>query len=383
MQSWASHGVRRWASDVPSGGCSRFDFSTKLNRHPDRLQAALKKDGVAALSVVYLDINSDICNHCCGFCDGFYRTLRKRQFPIQRLRKLVDEMAELGVISTVIAGDRGEPLLHPNFPEIMRRLVDNDIAVGVYTNGSTLTKAAIKELSNAHFIRFSADAGSAETHRLMHVYPEKRKDFVELKANVARMSQELEDVGVSFILDPLNVHEIALAADVFLSLGAVFIEIKPKYLPGYALDSAWLNENAETIRRQVAASMQSWGDRVVVNNQLEAMILDNVPAKPLSVAPRRCLTSMLRLVISTHGCYTCTPYRGEAERKVGDIMTQSLAEIADSAARLAMVEKPCQRRCAYHDQNDYLLGLEERGSGAEPASAPTQGDFGDRQERFL
>ena len=91
---------------------------------------------------------------------------------------------------------------------------------------------------------------------------------------------------------------------------------------------------------------------------------------PLEVAPRPCRTSLLRLVISTHGCYTCTPFRGENERKVGDILRQSLREVVESGARRALIDKACGRVCAYHEQNEALLALEAalRGRGAqEPA----------------
>jgi hypothetical protein len=61
------------------------------------------------------------------------------------------------------------------------------------------------------------------------------------------------DLGISFVLDAENYREIALAADTFLTRGAAFVEYKPKYLPGYRADTAWLQSAAAEIQDQLAS----------------------------------------------------------------------------------------------------------------------------------
>ena len=107
----------------------RFDFVRKASLFPDRVRAVLDRNLGAALSTVYLDVNTEICNHACSFCDGFYRPLRSGHIPWPRLERLVAEMQELGVLSVVLAGDRGEPLLHPEIDALLSRLVDAAIQV--------------------------------------------------------------------------------------------------------------------------------------------------------------------------------------------------------------------------------------------------------------
>jgi hypothetical protein len=84
-------------------------------------------------------------------------------------------------------------------------------------------------------------------------------------------------------------------------------------------------------------------------------------------------------VVSTHGCYSCTPFRGEAERAVGDILTQSLREVVASARRRALLDHPCDRLCAYHRQNDALLALD----GAEPPPWPEDGSAAPSGQDFF
>lgn len=356
----------------------RFDFSRKLELVPQKVERVLALDPVGALSVVYLDVNTDICNHRCRFCDGFYRTLKAASIPTERLLRLVDEMEEIGVLSVVLAGDRGEPLLHPGARELLARLAKSPIAVGLYTNGTVLPDELISPLADLAWIRISADAGSASVHQHMHDYPPRRDDFDRLLENLGRLSSACPEIGVSFVLDPRNLHEIELAADVMLSSGAHFIEYKPQYLPGYTVDGTWLRAEAGVIYGAIAAARERWGRRVVVNNQVAAL-LDGKRPPALRREPRRCLTSLLRLVVSTHGCYACTPFRGEAERYYGDILSQSLREVLTSPVRTSLIHRRCARVCAYDAQNDRLLAM------SEGQAAPSTGPIATlrSQDRFL
>ena len=349
----------------------RFDFVRKASLFPDRVRAVLDRNLGAALSTVYLDVNTEICNHACSFCDGFYRPLRSGHIPWPRLERLVAEMQELGVLSVVLAGDRGEPLLHPEIDALLSRIVDAGIQYGLYTNGTMIGERVWRWLPHATFIRVSADAATAATHRRMHVYPAGRDDFADLLSNVERLAGHVPDLGISFVLDEENYREIALAADIFLTRGAAFVEYKPKYLPGYRADTAWLKSAAAGIREQIGDAVARWQGRIVLNNQLESLLCPSAVARSLEVPPRICLTSLLRLVISTHGCYTCTPYRGEPERRVGDILQQSLRSIVESSERHATIGRLCDRRCAYHEQNEWLLAAQA--AGGLPVATPGTG----------
>jgi MoaA/NifB/PqqE/SkfB family radical SAM enzyme len=349
----------------------RFDFVRKLTFFPHKVDAVMRRELRAALAVVYLDLNTDICNHNCPFCDGFYRSLSSAHLPWPRIERLIEEMEELGVLSVVLAGDRGEPLLHPQIDRVLARLAESTIRYGLYTNGVLIKRGIWASLSGAAFVRVSVDAATPATHALMHGYPAARGDFDCVVRNVRRLGDTRGDVGVSFVLTPGNAHEIAAAADCFLQAGARFIEYKPHYLPGYRLDTIWLRSASHHIRSEIDRARQRWGDRVVVNNQIETTLA--CCPQTLGTMPRMCLTSLLRLVISTHGCYACTPYRGEAERRVGNILEQSLDAVVESWARQRLLECVCGRLCAYHEQNEWLLAADrgEHRASADGERTPT------------
>jgi MoaA/NifB/PqqE/SkfB family radical SAM enzyme len=366
--------------DLSFDTCSprRFDFVAKLGWFPGKVDAVLRRDLAAALSVIYLDLNTDICNHRCTFCDGFYRPLTSGHLPWPRLDRLITEMEELGVLAVVLAGDRGEPLLHPHIDRVLARLADSTVKYALYTNGTVIKPELWPHLSKAAFIRVSVDAATPATHAAMHGYPAGRGDFGAVLANLQRLGSVVPDLGVSFVLTPGNAHEIAAAADRLLACGARFIEYTPHYLSGYTLDTLWLRSAATQIAREIARARDAWGARIVVNNQIDAVLGRRV--QPLHTEPRPCMTSVLRLVISTHGCYTCTPYRGEGERRVGSILEQSLREVAESSVRRWLLSQPCSRLCAYHEQNEALLRLDQDQqadvvSCPPPTIAPAPQDF--------
>jgi MoaA/NifB/PqqE/SkfB family radical SAM enzyme len=255
-------------------------------------------------------------------------------------------------------------MLHPQIDQILERLTRSSMRFGMYSNGTTMRPKSVALLQGAAWIRLSADASSPETHRAMHVYPLGGTDFRQLLHNVRALAGGRAELGVSFILDPINHHEVNDAADLFLESGAQFIEFKPKYLPNYVLDVDWLRGASDTIRRQLASARARWGARVQVNNQILQLLESDSVIPPLTTRPRPCLTSLLRMVISTHGCYTCTPFRGEQERALGSIFDSSLREIVDSVARHALLDHPCSRLCAYHAQNEYLLATDVVGVGS-------------------
>jgi MoaA/NifB/PqqE/SkfB family radical SAM enzyme len=347
----------------------RFDFASRLAHHPAKVASVLHRDPVGALSLVYLDVNTDICNHNCVFCDGFYRSLSAASIPTPRLIRLAEELVEIGVAAVVIAGDRGEPLIHPGLSDVLRIFAENSVNVGIYTNGSIIPDAIFDVVSTVSWIRVSADAATSATHQVMHGYPASKNDFEALLGNLQRLSAVVPDLGTSFILDPQNIREITPAADVLLEAGARFIEYKPKYLPNYTVDTDWLIQARTEIAAGISDAQSRWADRVVINNQLGRLLgQDDLPT--LTRDHRICLTSLLRMVISTHGCYPCTPYRGEPERRFGNIMTQTVREALTSAERVALIDNPCDRVCTYDEQNDYLLRLDAGAANLPPVAGP-------------
>jgi MoaA/NifB/PqqE/SkfB family radical SAM enzyme len=85
------------------------------------------------------------CNLSCTYCseyDDFSNPV-----PLEEMHARVDKLAELGTTLIVISG--GEPLLHPELDEIVRRIRSRGIIAGLITNGYLLVPERIQRLNRA------------------------------------------------------------------------------------------------------------------------------------------------------------------------------------------------------------------------------------------
>ena len=85
------------------------------------------------------------CNLSCVYCNEFDSI--SKPVPTSEMLDRIDKLADLG--TTVITLSGGEPLLHPELDEIVRRIRRHDILAEVLTNGYLLTPERIKRLNRA------------------------------------------------------------------------------------------------------------------------------------------------------------------------------------------------------------------------------------------
>jgi MoaA/NifB/PqqE/SkfB family radical SAM enzyme len=85
------------------------------------------------------------CNLSCAYCNE-YDTFSK-PIALQVMFDRVDRLAALGTTIVTLSG--GEPLLHPELEEVIRRIRRHGILAGMITNGYLLTPQRIERLNRA------------------------------------------------------------------------------------------------------------------------------------------------------------------------------------------------------------------------------------------
>ncbi len=85
------------------------------------------------------------CNLACEYCNEYDDF--SKPVPTETMFHRVDKLAELGTSVITISG--GEPLLHPELDEIIRRTRKNGMVTGMITNGYLLTAERIERLNRA------------------------------------------------------------------------------------------------------------------------------------------------------------------------------------------------------------------------------------------
>ncbi|MBS1853694.1 MAG: radical SAM protein [Acidobacteria bacterium] len=85
------------------------------------------------------------CNLACTYCNEFDDV--SKPVPIEEMYRRVDKLGELGTSVVTISG--GEPLLHPELDEVIRRIRHNGIVAGLITNGYLLVPERVERLNRA------------------------------------------------------------------------------------------------------------------------------------------------------------------------------------------------------------------------------------------
>ena len=85
------------------------------------------------------------CNLSCTYCNEFDSS--SKPVPTEEMIHRVDLLARLGTATITISG--GEPLLHPELDEIIKKIRSHGMLAGLITNGYLLTPERIKRLNHA------------------------------------------------------------------------------------------------------------------------------------------------------------------------------------------------------------------------------------------
>ena len=95
------------------------------------------------------------CNIDCGYCNEYDKV--SAPVPTDVMLRRIDKLAELG--TSVVAFSGGEPMLHPDLDDLIRRIRRRGMLAGLITNGYFLVPKRIKELNDAglDFLQISID----------------------------------------------------------------------------------------------------------------------------------------------------------------------------------------------------------------------------------
>jgi MoaA/NifB/PqqE/SkfB family radical SAM enzyme len=85
------------------------------------------------------------CNLDCAYCNEYDDV--SAPVPLDEMVRRIDKLAELGTSLITISG--GEPLLHPELDDIIRRIKHHGRLAGIITNGYLLVAERIERLNRA------------------------------------------------------------------------------------------------------------------------------------------------------------------------------------------------------------------------------------------
>lgn len=331
------------------------------------------------------------CNHSCAWCSSAYTT-RTAPSLKTRDRLVVDEdrwlhnvgiLARRGTKGLIIAG-QGEPLLHPGALSMLTGAVRAGLKFMIFTNGQRLDgKFHDVFFAGGLAIRFSVDAGTAETHRRWHAATNAngrgRADFAEVVANIRSLVAEKRrrgavnpQIGCQMIVSSLTESDFEPFAALFRDIGVDYVAYKPLQgnaaTRGLSVSTFDLHateaERADAVRRQMAvlAGIKSRYERPGFAVHVKTDQMERAAVRRFNGAERydRCRAHPLTPMIEPDGkVYLCIDHGGDDAFVIGNIYDDDFDAIWTSARRAEVAGRidlagGCPAGC-FLDQTNLIL----------------------------
>jgi MoaA/NifB/PqqE/SkfB family radical SAM enzyme len=160
------------------------------------------------------------CNLACEYCNEFDDF--SKPVPLETMFRRIDKLGELGTSVVTISG--GEPLLHPELDEVIRRIRRDGMVAGLITNGYLLVAERIQRLNKAglEWLQISIDNVNPDdvSNKSLKVLDKK----LELLAEQADFHVNINSVvggGVRNPQDALTIGRRAMALGFSSTIGII------------------------------------------------------------------------------------------------------------------------------------------------------------------
>lgn len=331
----------------------------KLIHHLDRVNEWSQTGSTSPVYVAFSP--TSYCNHHCIFCVYHYKEFKPIFFPLDRYRELVDEWKTHGVRSVFFAGD-GDPLLNKSCHEMIASTKAAGIDIALNTNGRLLSDKNIpifvRDLS---FIRISMNAGTADSYA--HVHGTQATDFEAVVKNLKSLVEEKKrtgstlTIGVQCVLLSQNKNEIKQLAELVKEIGVDYLSIKPflKH-PEIKFDDTIENIN------HVLDDLAAFGNKIS-SNGFNFVLRKTLFLDKFERSYKQCLSTDFMIEIDALGdVYSCGPYIGDENHKLGNVMKTSFKEFWKSEKALAVRKhvrcnvdvSKCMPFCRPNSANEFL-----------------------------
>ena len=332
------------------------------------------KKGSDSPLIVELDPTA-VCNLACPGCISEDIIATGNSFTSDRLLDLAKELKEAGVKGVILIGG-GEPLSHPASKELIKYLGENNISIGITTNGTFIDKMLEEIAKYANWTRVSVDAATETTFNKLRPSKNNKSQFDKVINNMKNLAKiKKGKLGFSFLIRSevegvdSNVNEIYEAVKLAKEIGCDYFEIKPSY--NYKNGMAHtLVKHPEHIINKVKEELQKAEILVDENFKIIKAITLDEALNGVKIKQEKnytfCPVAELRTLITPLGVYVCPYWRGNDKFKLGDVKITSFKEIWNSNRKKEVMNwvNPsihCKElHCLRHESNLEILKIKEK-----------------------
>jgi len=168
-----------------------------------------KKIGLLSLPIDRLHI--EVTNHCnfsCEFCPDFKMKREKNFMDFGVLKKILNEVAEEGIVRLVLFHVMGEPFLYPRLLEAIKYAAGKNIDTCITTNGSLLTAELLAKMIEAgtSSVILSLQTPDEESFKFRGAKSISFNEYRDKIKKIARLaiSEKTFNLTISFFSSPLR-----------------------------------------------------------------------------------------------------------------------------------------------------------------------------------
>ena len=314
----------------------------------DKIQNTEWDKGNNGPLVVELDPTS-VCDLACPGCINEDVVNKTNSFSNERLLEIGAEFIQNGIKAVILIGG-GEPLAHPKIGEFINLMGENDVHIGITTNGSFINKYLDEIAEYSKWTRVSVDAATEE--KFVKVRPTKgnRSKFNIIINNMRILSKTKKGkLGFSYLIQTeadgvgtSNVDEIYDAAVLAKDIGCDYFEVKPSYQWREGADHALMKHDEiemNKARKQIESLDNLEEDDFKILKAINlAHSLGGVQKKQVKKY-KTCPSAHLRTLVTPSGVYMCPYWRGKDHMRIGDVNRLNFSKMWNSILRKQKMDK--------------------------------------------
>lgn len=327
------------------------------------------------LSSVMLELTYS-CNLDCSFCYNDLK-LRGQRVRLDTYRTLLDDLADMGVLSLTLSG--GEPLLYKHFFKLGAYAREKGFVIKVKSNGVPLSRRNAERLKaevDPFMVEMSLHGACAESHdRLTRV----AGSFERLLRNIDFLKTMGFRLQLNSTLTRWNEAEVAEMFALTDRMG-VPLQFDPEVTPRDDGDLSPLEISASKagIENMIRLSMQRSAARFDPDRLPIRMKPEKAPdLKPEPIKHKVCGAGSTNLTIDPFGnVFPCVQFR----RKTGNIHDRSIKDIWAGSEQLNDIRDLAGRALEVAREKGYrqfCMGINELRTG-DPLLAPQSKQDSDR-----
>jgi len=316
-----------------------FNFSNKIKFHENHL-VDLKKKNRPFPVTVEIDITNH-CNHRCSFCCwGEDIATDKSSLNIEVLKKTIKDLKKKGTKAIVFTGG-GEPMIHKGFYEILEFTKNNELEVGLITNGSAIVENKLEILvKNLKWLRVSMSGGDSKSYNLVQGkdHFEKVIGNINLLSNY-KLSNELNNqfkIGIRMLVNEDNYLTLENLAKIASKIrGLNYLQVAPNQ---FSNDQGkfWNSEEIKKLFLKIKNKLQK--DKIAfLGASFDVLQIDNQNKKKIIDVPKKCYAHFYQFAIMADGNVVfCKNSRFNKNFIIGNIYEKSIHEIWNSEKNLEL-----------------------------------------------